>query len=156
MEFTAKVRTCLWFDSQGEEAAEFYVSLLPDSSIENTVRPDPNGPALVVEFRLAGAPYMILNGGPHFTLNEAASISVLTEDQTETDRLWAKLLEGGGRESQCGWLKDRYGLSWQIVPKALPRMLGTSDKEAAGRAQEAMMSMRKIDIAKLEAAFYGN
>ena len=120
------------------------------------MRPDPNGPPLVVEFRLAGAPYMVLNGGPHFTLNEAASISVLTEDQDETDRLWAKLLEGGGKESQCGWLKDRYGLSWQIVPKALPRMLGAPDKEATGRAQEAMMTMKKIDIAKLEAAFHGN
>ena len=156
MEFTAKVRTCLWFDSQGEEAARFYVSLLPDSQIENAVRPDPNGPPLVVEFRLAGAPFMILNGGPHFALNEAASISVLTEDQHETDRLWAKLLEGGGKESQYGWLKDRYGLSWQIVPKALPRMLGATDMEAAGRAQEAMMTMKKIDIAKLEAAFHGN
>ena len=156
MEFTAKVRTCLWFDSQGEEAARFYVSLLPDSQIENAVRPDPNGPPLVVEFRLAGAPFMILNGGPHFALNEAASISMLTEDQDETDRLWAKLLEGGGKESQCGWLKDRYGLSWQIVPKALPRMLGATDMEAAGRAQEAMMTMKKIDIAKLEAAFHGN
>lgn len=156
MEFTAKLRTCLWFDSQGEEAAKFHVSLLPDSYIENAVRPDPDGTPLVVEFRLAGAPYMILNGGPAFTFNEAVSLSVLTEDQAETDRLWDALLADGGSEGMCGWLKDRYGMSWQIVPKALPRMLSVPDKEAAGRAQEAMMTMRKIDIAKLEAAFHSN
>ena len=155
MEFTAKVRTCLWFDNEGEEAANFYVSLLPDSQIENVVRPDPAGPPLVVEFRLAGAPYMVLNGGPHFTLNEAASISVLTDDQAETDRLWAALTADGGSEGQCGWLKDRFGLSWQIVPKALPRLLSSDDREAAARVQAAMMQMVKIDIAGLEAAHRG-
>ena len=156
MEFNAKLRTCLWFDSKVEEAAEFYVSLLPDSRIENVLRQDPNVPPLVVEFSLAGAPYMALNGGPHFILSEVVSTSVLTEDQDETDRLWMKLLEGGGQESQCGWLKDRYGLSWQIVPKALPRLVFASDREAAGRAHAAMMRMSKIDIAALEAAYRGN
>ena len=152
MEFNAKVRTCLWFDGNGHEAAAFYVSLLPDSRIEQVVQPDPAGPPLVVEFMLAGAPYMTLNGGPMFTLNEAASISVLTEDQAETDRLWAALTAEGGEESQCGWLKDRFGLFWQIVPKASPRLLSQGGPGAA-RVQDAMMAMRKIDIAGLEAAF---
>lgn len=156
MEFSAKVRTCLWFDDQGEEAATFYVSLLPESGIDNVVRPDPDGPPLVVEFTLAGTPYMVLNGGPHVTLNEAASISVLTRDQPETDRLWTALLADGGSESRCGWLKDRYGLSWQIVPETLPKLLSSPDKEAAGRAKAAMMTMQKIDIAALEAAYHSN
>jgi predicted 3-demethylubiquinone-9 3-methyltransferase (glyoxalase superfamily) len=150
-----KVRTCLWFDSQGEEAAEFYVSLLPDSFIENVTRPDPNGPALVVEFTLAGTPYMVLNGGPHYKLTPAASISVLTKDQAETDRLWNSLLANGGEESRCAWLTDRFGVSWQIVPEVLPQMIGATDQEAATRARDAMLQMRKIDIAALESAFRG-
>lgn len=150
-----KVRTCLWFNDRGEAAAEFYVTLLPDSRIETVMRPDPDGPALVVEFRLAGAPYMILNGGPHYELTPAASISVLTTDQAETDRLWAALTADGGSEGHCAWLTDRYGVSWQIVPEALPRMLGADDAAAAARVQSAMMSMSKIDIAALEAAFNG-
>lgn len=150
-----KVRTCLWFNNQGEEAAEFYVSLLPDSRIESVVRPDLDGPALVVEFMLAGAPYMTLNGGPHFEHTPAASISVLTKDQAETDDLWTKLIEGGGEESMCAWLTDKFGVSWQIVPEAIPRMMGAEDKAAAMRAREAMLKMRKIDIAALEAAFNG-
>lgn len=153
MKFNAKVRTCLWFDNQIEEAAKFYVSLLPDSLIENTVQPDPNGHPLVIEFTIGGTPFMLLNGGPGFPHSEASSISVLTEDQAETDRLWNALTADGGSESQCGWLKDRYGVSWQVVPKALPRLLGDPDREAAGRAMQAMMKMAKIDIAALEAAF---
>jgi len=151
-----KVRTCLWFDGEGEEAARFYVSLLPNSRIESVIRPDPDGPALVVEFTLAGAPYMTLNGGPMFKHTPAASISVLTKDQAETDSLWAKLIEGGGEESMCAWLVDKFGVSWQIVPEVLPRLLSADDKAAAARAREAMMQMRKIDIAALEAAFNGN
>lgn len=151
-----KVRTCLWFDGQGEEAARFYVSLLPDSHIESVIKPDPAGPALVVEFTLAGAPYMTLNGGPMFKPTPAASISVLTKDQNETDRLWTQLIEGGGEESMCAWLVDRFGVSWQIVPEVLPRLLSDQDTAAAGRARDAMMQMRKIDIAALEAAFNGN
>jgi predicted 3-demethylubiquinone-9 3-methyltransferase (glyoxalase superfamily) len=150
-----KVRTCLWFDDQAEEAAAFYVSLLPDSRIESASRPKQDGPALVVEFTLAGTPYQALNGGPHFAFTEAASIVVMTEDQAETDRLWDALVADGGRESQCGWLKDRYGLSWQIVPRALVRLLSDPDREAAGRAMDAMLKMRKIDIAGLEAAHAG-
>lgn len=155
MSAKAKIRTCLWFDGQGEEAAQFYVSLLPDSRIESVLRPAPTGPALVVEFTLAGAPYMTLNGGPQFPHTPAASISVLTKDQAETDRLWDALLAGGGEEGMCAWLTDRFGVSWQIVPEALPRLLGAEDKAAAGRAQAAMMQMGKIDIAALEAAFEG-
>jgi len=154
MEFKAKVRTCLWFNDNGHEAAEYYVSLLPDSHIDNTVQPDPNAPPLVVEFTIAGAPYMVLNGGPEFTHSPAASISVLTKDQEETDSLWDALIEGGA-EGQCGWLKDRFGFWWQIVPEAMPRMLADHDRESAGRVQQAMMTMGKIDIAALELAFQG-
>lgn len=155
MKLNAKVRTCLWFDNNGHEAAEFYISLLPDSRVDNTVQPDPQAPPLVIEFTLAGAPYMVLNGGPQFTHSEAASISVLTEDQDETDSLWAALIDGGD-EGQCGWLKDRFGLWWQVVPEAMPRMLADPDRESAGRVQQAMMQMGKIDIATLEEAFQGS
>lgn len=150
-----KVRTCLWFESRGEEAAHFYVSLLPDSFIETVSRPDPDGPALVVELTLSGAPYMLLNGGPHYQLNPAASIAVRTGDQQETDQLWNALIADGGEESQCGWLVDRFGVSWQIVPEALMRMLDSEDRAAAGRASEAMMTMNKIDIAGIARAFAG-
>lgn len=150
-----KVRTCLWFDGKGEEAAELYVSLLSNSFIETVFRPDAHGPALVVEFTLAGTPYVALNGGPQYQHTPAASIQVLTEDQAETDRLWEALLAGGGEESRCAWLTDKFGVSWQIVPKALIRLLGADDRAAAARAQDAMMKMRKIDIAALEAAFSG-
>ncbi len=150
-----KVRTCLWFDSQGHEAAEFYVSLLPDSRIDGVFNYGTDGRPLVVEFTLAGAPFMVLNGGPMFKLSPAASISVLTKNQAETDALWNKLLADGGEESMCGWLTDRFGVSWQIVPEVLPRMLNAEDKAAAGRAREAMMAMQKLDIAALEAAFNG-
>ncbi|MCG8445881.1 MAG: VOC family protein [Hyphomicrobiales bacterium] len=153
---TAKLRTCLWFNGKGEEAAEFYVSLLPESHIEKIYRPDPDGPALVTEFTLAGAPYMTLNGGPHFDHSPAASVSVLTKDQAETDRLWETLTADGGQEGQCAWLTDKYGVSWQIVPEVLPKMVGSDDKAAAARAHRAMMGMTKIDIAALEAAFHSN
>lgn len=150
-----KVRTCLWFEDQAEEVAEFYVSVLPDSYIEAISRPNPGGKALVVEFRLAGAPYMTLNGGPQYKHTPAASISVLTRNQTETDRLWTQLLADGGAESMCGWLTDRFGVSWQIVPEIIPQMFVSDDKAAAQRAFKAMLTMRKLDIAKLEAAFRG-
>ena len=150
-----KLRTCLWFDNQGEEAAQFYVSLLPDSYIEKVYQPDPDAPALVVEFTLAGVPYIALNGGPHYKLTPAASISVLTNDQEETDQLWAALIADGGSPGLCAWLTDKYGLSWQIVPEALPRLLSSDDKAAAQRAHNAMMHMSKIDIAALESAFNG-
>ena len=150
-----KVSTCLWFDNQGLEAAEFYVSLLPDSRIERVSHyPEGQdmhepGAVLIVEFTLAGTPYQALNGGPHFTLDEAASISFLTDDQAETDRLWAVLTSDGGMESQCGWLKDRFGLSWQIVPK---RSIELLRGPKAAQVWPALMQMKKIDVAALEAA----
>ncbi|MEX0338800.1 MAG: VOC family protein [Arenibacterium sp.] len=147
-----KVRTCLGFEKDGAEAAAFYVTLLPDSSLE-TELPTDDGPPLMIDFTLAGAPFQILNGGPHFTLNEAASISVLAHDQKEIDRLWAALTADGGKESQCGWLKDRWGVSWQIYPQVLLYMQMADDHAAAERARQAMYKMKKIDIAALEAAF---
>jgi predicted 3-demethylubiquinone-9 3-methyltransferase (glyoxalase superfamily) len=152
MTFRSKIRTCLWFAKDGLKAAEYYVSLLPWSAIDAVY--DHGNPAdpMVVEFTLHGAPMMILTAGPHYKLSPAASIAVLTKDQDETDRLWTSLVGGGGTESMCGWLTDRYGVSWQIVPDALPRLLGQPDRAAASRAQAAMMRMNKIDIAALEAA----
>jgi len=150
-----KVRTCLWFDGQGEQAAELYVSLVPNSAIEAVSRPEPGKPALIVELSLAGTPYMFLNGGPQYTLSPATSIMVRTVDQAETDRLWDALIADGGKESRCGWLVDRFGVSWQVVPDALMRLMGAEDREAAGRATRAMLQMNKIDIAALEAAFNG-
>lgn len=143
-----KVATCFWFDRNAEDAARFYVSLLPDSRIDSVIK-SPDGNVLVVEFTLAGTPYQALNGGPHFTLSEAASISVLTEDQAETDRLWDILTSDGGTESQCGWVKDRFGLSWQIVPRRATELLSGSD---AAKVFPALMKMGKIEIATLEAA----
>jgi predicted 3-demethylubiquinone-9 3-methyltransferase (glyoxalase superfamily) len=148
----AKVRTCLWLDQNGEKAARLYVSLLPGSGIERTYSPDPSKPPLLVDFTLCGTPYQILNGGPRYPHTEAASISVLTEDQAETDRLWSALTADGGREIQCGWLRDRYGLSWQIVPRCLIELLTDPDPGRAGRAMQAMLQMVKIDIAALESA----
>ncbi len=150
-----KVRTCLWFQKDGEEAAKFYTSLLPDSFIESSFTPEAAGPPLIIEFTIAGAPYMILNGGPMFKHSPAASISVLTKSQAETDRLWNALIADGGEESRCAWLIDRFGVSWQIVPEILPELLQADDKKAAMRAREAMMQMKKIDIAALEKAFRG-
>ncbi|WDR04667.1 VOC family protein [Devosia rhodophyticola] len=148
-----RVRTCLWFDKDGEAAANAYVALIPNSEIEDVVRAQPGGDAIVVNFTLGGAPFQILNGGPHYKATPAASISVLTEDQAETDRLWDALIADGGEAGRCAWLEDRFGISWQIVPKALAEMLGAKDRAAAGRAQAAMMEMNKIEIATLEAAF---
>lgn len=155
MTTNAKVRTCLWFARRGIDAAEFYVGILPDSRIDAVHDQGQTDDPMVVEFTLAGAPMMILTAGPHFVLSPAASISVLTNDQAETDRLWSALLAEGGEESMCGWLRDRFGVSWQIVPEVLPRLLDDPDTRAASRAREAMMGMRKIDIAALEAAFRG-
>lgn len=154
----SKIRPCLWFDMNAEEAANFYVSLLPDSRIDNVQRSPadtPSGPAgtvLVVEFTLAGAQYIGLNGGPQFPQTEAFSLQVLTEDQDETDRLWAALTANGGEESVCGWLKDRWGLSWQITPRRLLELMSDPDEGRARRAMEAMLKMRKIDIAEIERA----
>lgn len=151
-----KVRTCWWFNGNGYEAAKFWCSLLPGSAIDEEFQHGAEGgEPMVVEFTLAGAPMMILNGGDMFKPNEAASISVLTEDQAETDRLWNALTADGGAESMCGWCKDKYGVSWQIVPRRLVELIGHEKSDAATRAREAMFKMRKIDIAAIEAAFEG-
>ncbi len=150
-----KTRTCLWFESGGEEAARFYVTLLPDSRIESIYRPQPDQPALVVDFTLGGAPYQILNGGPEVAQSAAVSISVVTEDQGETDRLWDALTADGGKEGRCAWLTDRWGVSWQIVPRVLIDSLTSGDRAAAERAFQAMLPMNKIDVAGIEAAFRG-
>lgn len=148
------VRTCLWMETDGEAAADFYTALIPGSAVEGRSGfQGGNTRALVVNFHLAGTPYMILNGGPHFTLSPAASISVLTEDQAETDRLWTALTADGGQESQCGWLIDRWGLSWQITPREVMKMTFADDPEAAERARQAMYKMTKLDIAVMRAAF---
>lgn len=147
-----RVRTCLWFERDAEVAARFYVSLLSNSRIDGEIRPDSAAPPLLVHFTLAGAPFSGLNGGSHYTLSPAASIAVTTEDQAETDRLWAMLTTDGGAPGRCGWLTDRWGVSWQIIPAALPRLLGGADPAASARVQTAMMAMEKIDVAALEAA----
>lgn len=145
---TDKTAPCLWFDGNGKEAAELYVSLIPNSRIVSDQHP-------MVVFELDGRRYMTLDGGPHYKPSPAFSIYVDCEDQAEVDRLWNALLEGGGQESRCGWLTDRFGVSWQIIPKALPRLFSDPDREAAGRAMQAMMSMSKIDVAELQRAFDG-
>ncbi|XWN33616.1 MAG: VOC family protein [Devosia sp.] len=154
METKSKVRTCLWFEQGGAEAAAFYVSLLPESRVDTEHLLGRDEP-LLIDFTLAGAAYQILNGGPHFKLSEAASISGIAEDQKEVDRLWAALTTDGGEESQCGWLKDRWGVSWQIYPQALLNMQGADDQETAERAHQAMYAMTKIDISALERTFAG-
>ena len=148
-----KIATFLWFDHQAEEAAKFYSSLFPDSRIINIV-PGPTGAALVVEFSLAGVVYLAMNGGPHFKFNEAISLAVNCEDQAEVDRLWSQLTDGGS-PGRCGWLKDRYGLSWQIVPVLMPRLMKDPDPVKVGRMMAAMMTMTKLDSNVLQAAFDG-
>lgn len=150
-----KVRVCLWFQTGGLKAAEYYVTLLPDSRIDAVFEHGNAADPMVVEFTLGGAPMMILTAGNMYKLTPAASISVLTKDQAETDRLWSALLSGGGQESMCGWLEDRFGVAWQIVPEKMVRLFHDPDTAAATRAREAMFKMRKIDIAAIEAAFAG-
>jgi predicted 3-demethylubiquinone-9 3-methyltransferase (glyoxalase superfamily) len=152
-----KVRTCLWFDQEAEEAANFYVSLFPDSRVIDVARYNEAGPGkpgsvLMVTFQLAGVEYLALNGGPIFKFTEAISLSADCADQAEVDRLWEKLGEGGSY-SRCGWLKDRYGLSWQIAPSRVVELINGPDKAGAKRAMEAMMTMAKLDIAAVEAAY---
>ncbi len=149
---TQRVRTCLWFDKRGEQAANFYVTLLPNSYIERVYHPDPARKVLIVNFTLRGVPYQIFEGDPHFQLSPATSIAVLTENQKETDRLWEALIQNGGKEMPCGWLTDQYGLTWQIIPKVLLSLLGSADPDERERAHAAMMQMKKIDIRQLIAA----
>lgn len=156
----SKIIPCLWFDGKAEEAAGFYVSLLPNSRIDRIRRLPmdtpgaPAGSVLSVEFTLAGAPYIALNGGPQYQFTPALSLFVNCEDQAEIDRLWAALSDGG-TPVQCGWITDRYGLSWQIVPKVLGEMLSDQDPARAKRVAEALFGMVKIDIDGLRAAYDG-
>ncbi len=159
-----KITPNLWFDTQAEEAANFYASLFKDSKIGRISHYDeasakvsgmPAGSVLAVEFELQGQQFVGINGGPVFKFNEAVSFAIDCKDQEEVDYFWEKLTAGGGEESVCGWLKDKYGVSWQVTPTILNEMLADKDQVKAGRAMKAMLEMKKIDIAKLEEAFEG-
>ena len=155
-----KITTCLWFDGQAEEAATFYTSVFPDSRVVDITRytdagPGEPGSVLTVTFELAGRSFVGLNGGPQFTFNEAISLQVDCADQAEVDELWATLTADGGEEGPCGWLKDKYGLSWQIVPRRATELFSSPDGAGAAAAMRAMMGMKKLDIAALEAAYEG-
>jgi predicted 3-demethylubiquinone-9 3-methyltransferase (glyoxalase superfamily) len=149
MNTLSTVSVCLWYNGCAEEAARFYTSLIPNSEVIS-ISP------VMVTFTLDGVPFQALNGGPQFKPTEAASIVVSTKNQEETDRLWNALTANGGSESQCAWLKDRFGVSWQIVPQILPKLLSSPDRQAADRAMQAMLKMSKIDIETLESAFKGS
>jgi predicted 3-demethylubiquinone-9 3-methyltransferase (glyoxalase superfamily) len=156
-----KFSTCLWYDGTAEEAAQLYTSLFPDSRVVRVDRSAADNPSskegevLTVEFELGGRSFIGLNGGPEFKFNEAMSIQVECADQAEVDRYWDALIADGGEPSYCGWLKDKFGVSWQIVPKQLNELLRDPDPDAARRTMESMLSMRKLDVAQLQAAHDG-
>jgi predicted 3-demethylubiquinone-9 3-methyltransferase (glyoxalase superfamily) len=147
-----KITPFLWFDAEAEEAYAFYASVFPGASLSDVQR-TPEGRLLTAVMHLEGQDFMVLNGGPEFEFTEAISFFVSCESQEEVDRLWDRLTADGGEESQCGWLKDKYGLSWQIVPTALGELMADHDPEKAGRVMQAMLQMSKIDIAGLRAAY---
>ncbi|TAI67818.1 VOC family protein [Bradyrhizobium sp. Leo170] len=157
----SKITPCLWFDGEAEEAAKLYVSLLPDSQIDTVQKNIIDGPAgkagtvLLVEFTLAGQRFMALNGGMRMEYTHAVSFVIDCADQAEVDRLWDALLANGGKAEQCGWLKDRFGVSWQIVPSVLPKYIGGPDKAGAQRAMQALLGMVKLDIEGLRRAYEG-
>jgi predicted 3-demethylubiquinone-9 3-methyltransferase (glyoxalase superfamily) len=152
----SNITSCLWFDTEGEDAAEFYVSIFPNSKVLDVARygsagPRDEGTVMTVTFELDGQTFVALNGGPDFTFNEAVSFQVSCKDQGEVDSYWSKLSEGG-EEGPCGWLKDKFGLSWQIIPNALPELLSDPDREKSQRVMQAMLSMGKIEVGELERA----
>ncbi|MFJ9536096.1 VOC family protein [Streptomyces sp. NPDC101225] len=152
--------TCLWFDGQAEEAAHYYVSVFKNSSIGRVSHytegaMQPAGTVLTVEFTVNGHRFVALNGGPQFKFTEAISFQMFCQNQEEIDYYWAKLTEGGGEPGPCGWLKDRYGVSWQVIPERLDEMISDPDTAKASRAMQAMLSMGKLDIAALEKAYTG-
>jgi len=153
-----KIKPFLWFDTQAEEAAKFYCSIFKDSKILSVERYPEGAPGgmggrvMIVNFELEGQPFIALNGGPMFKFTEAISFSISTETQEETDYYWNKLTSGGGQESQCAWLKDKFGLSWQVVPTALSKLLADPDRNKAQRVMQAMLQMKKIEIAVLHRA----
>lgn len=154
-----KITPCLWFDGQAEEAMNHYMSIFRNSKVLSVIRwgkdgHGPEGSVLVASFELDGVEFQALNGGPDFKFTEALSLSITCKTQEEVDHFWNRLLDGG-QPSQCGWLKDKFGLSWQVVPEQLPRLLQDPDKARAGRVMQAMMQMVKIDIAKIEEAAKG-
>jgi predicted 3-demethylubiquinone-9 3-methyltransferase (glyoxalase superfamily) len=157
----SKITPSLWFDGQAEEAASLYTSVFPDSRVDKVVRSPADNPStsagevLTVEFTLAGQPFVGLNGGPDFKFNEAVSFVIDCEDQAEVDRYTDALIAGGGAQGPCGWIKDKFGLSWQVVPRQLNEMLESSDRAAAARAMEAMLKMQRLDVAKLQEAYEG-
>jgi predicted 3-demethylubiquinone-9 3-methyltransferase (glyoxalase superfamily) len=157
----SKIAPCLWFNGEAEEAAEFYASILPDSHVDKVHRAaadtpsGPQGSVLTVDFTLGGQQFIGLNGGPDFQFTEAISFSIDCEDQAEVDRYWEKLVEGGGEHSVCGWLKDRFGVSWQVIPRQLPELLDAPDRAGAERVMKAMLEMTKIDVARLQQAYEG-
>jgi predicted 3-demethylubiquinone-9 3-methyltransferase (glyoxalase superfamily) len=148
----SKITPFLWFDTQAEEAMHFYASVFKNAKVGEVSR-GPDGKAFTVNFQLEGQDFIALNAGPIFKFNEAISMFVRCEDQAEVDYYWEKLTADGGEESMCGWLKDKYGLSWQIVPNALGDYIGGPDPVRAGRAMQAMLKMQKLDIAKLKQAY---
>ena len=156
-----KITPYLWFDGNAEEAAAFYTSIFPNSRIDKVVPAaadtpgNRKGEVITVEFTLDGSKFVGLNGGPEFTFTEAVSFEIECQDQAEVDRYWDALVQGGGEHSVCGWLKDRFGLSWQVVPRQLNEMLEGDDRAAAERAMKAMLEMTKLDIDELEAAYKG-
>lgn len=148
-----KIVPFLWFDGKAEEAMQFYVSIFPNSKVVSVNRAGPDGPVFSVTFRLDGQEFYALNGGPMYSFTPAISLFVNCETQAEVDNLWARLTAGGGEEQPCGWLKDKFGLSWQVIPSALGRMLGDKDPARAQRVMQAMLKMKKIDIAGLQRAY---